>query len=229
MGRRKLGKFNEILSFSNVVENYDPTNPKLTLGEGVEVDFKGKWSKDFFNNENPITLELACGRGEYSLQLGRKYDDRNFLGVDIKGARIWVGAQKGLQENLNNIGFLRTRIEQIGLFFEKKEVSEIWITFPDPFLSKENRRLTAPSFLDRYKEFLVDDNIIHLKTDDDTLYEYTIEVLNSRDDVSVMYQNEDIYAGESLHVDELEFKTYYEDQHLSKGKTIKYIQFRLEL
>ena len=229
MGRKnKLRKFREILSYPNVVENYDPKNPKLLIAPNKVVDLKGRWRQEFFKQDNPITLELACGKGEYTIQLGRKYPNRNFLGVDIKGARIWNGATIGVQEQINNVGFLRTRIEQIGLFFTPNEVEEIWITFPDPFLSKENKRLTAPAFLNRYKEFISKDNTIHLKTDDDTLYEFTLEIINSREDAHLIYHNNDIYAQE-LFIPELAFKTYYEGQHLSVGKTIKYVQFKLDL
>ena len=134
--RNKLKKFAEILSYPNVYENYDPKNPQLTGKDGALVDLRGQWASKHFGNDCPITLELACGRGEYSLDLGRRYPQRNFIGVDIKGARIWKGARIALGEGLPNVAFLRTRIEQIQLFFEPGEVSEIWITFPDPFFEK---------------------------------------------------------------------------------------------
>jgi tRNA (guanine-N7-)-methyltransferase len=226
--KNKLKKFNEILNFRNVVENYDPVNPKLTLGPNQDVSFKGSWAQDFFNNDNPLTLELACGRGEYSLQLGAAYPNRNFLAVDIKGARIWLGARNAIKENLNNVKFFRTRIEQLGLFFAEQEISEVWITFPDPFYKKENKRLTSHRFLDSYKQFIAAENIIHLKTDDDMLYEYTIEVLNSRSDVQIKYQNNNIYKDE-LVIPELDYKTYYERQHLQANKTIKYVSFHLDI
>ena len=147
--RNKLQKFAELLTFPNVYENFDPENPQLIGLNGMPVDRKGKWKKEHFKNDFPITLELACGRGEYSLGLGRMYPERNFIGVDIKGARIWKGARIALEENLTNVAFLRTRIEQIALFFDPEEIDEIWITFPDPFLrkSKANRRLTSCRFL----------------------------------------------------------------------------------
>lgn len=226
--RNKQKKFNEVLSFPNVVENYDAKEPKLFISKDEEIVLNGKWKSDFFKKDVPLTLELACGRGEYSLQLGRRYPERSFLGVDIKGARIWQGAKNALADELDNVKFLRTRIEQIERFFGTEEVDEIWITFPDPFLGKENRRLTSPPFLERYKLFLNKDHIIHLKTDDDTLYEYSMEVLSNRPDTTILYHNNDIYAGD-LYLDELSFKTYYEAQHLANGKKIKYIQFKLDI
>ena len=229
MGRKnKLRKFKELLAFPNVVENYDIKNPSLIINEGEIIDLRGKWKSDFFKNNNPLVLELACGRGEYSIQLARKFSDQNFLGVDIKGARIWQGAKMALEENLINVGFLRTRIEQIDLFLNPLEVDEMWITFPDPFLKKENRRLTSNAFLNRYKKILAKNNTIHLKTDDPTLYEFSMEVLGDRDDVTINYHHNDIYS-EPLIIPELEFKTYYEAQHLAKGRKIKYISFQLKI
>ncbi len=226
--RNKLQKFSELLTFRNVVENFDPKNPGLTGENGAPVVLKGKWAKDFFGNDHPITLELACGRGEYSLGLARKYPDRNFLGVDIKGARIWKGASIALKEEIRNVGFLRTRIEQISLFFEPGEIAEIWITFPDPFLrkSKANRRLTSPFFLNQYQKILKEGGLIHLKTDEIRLYEFTLEVLNENKNYEICHQIEDIYA-KPLVNEELELKTYYENMHLKAGKTIKYIQFKI--
>ena len=226
--RNKLQKFADILSFPNVYENYNPKDPKLIARDGVEVDLKGKWAAEHFRNDNPITLELACGRGEYTLQLARKYPDRNFIGVDIKGARIWKGAKIALAEELSNAAFLRTRIEQLPLFFAKAEVAEIWITFPDPFLKKgkANRRLTAASFLERYRQVLNPDGVIHLKTDDPVMSEFTLEVIEQDSGSTLLYSDDDIYAKE-LHLPELDFKTYYEKMHLAKAKTIKYIRFKV--
>lgn len=221
--RNKLEKFAEVLAFPNVYENFNPKSTKLTYAEGVEVEMKGKWTKDHFKNDFPITLELACGRGEYSLALATAYPDRNFIGVDIKGARIWKGAKIALDRKLENVAFLRTRIEQIHRFFTKDEVDEIWITFPDPFLKKENRRLTSPYFLKAYKQLLKSGGKIHLKTDDPTLYEFSVETLEADNDINILYKNDDIYSWE-LYIPELSFKTYYEHIHLEKGKKIKYIQ-----
>lgn len=227
--RNKLQKFAELLSFPNVYENFDPKNPGLIGVDGASVTLKGTWGKDHFKNEHPITLELACGRGEYSLGLSRMYPDRNFIGVDIKGARIWKGAGIALEEQLNNVAFLRTRIEQIDLFFASNEVDEIWITFPDPFLgkSKANRRLTSPRFIDRYRKFLKPGGICHLKTDDPTLYEYSLEALSEISFVKILYQDDDIYS-KALPLPELDLKTYYEKIHLRDQKTIKYLKFSIQ-
>ena len=225
--RNKLKKFNDILQMEHVYENPDFENPRLIHKEGVVVDRKGKWISDHFKNENSLTLELACGRGEYTLQLARKFPERNFMGLDIKGARIWQGAGIAQEEGLQNVAFLRTRIELIGHFFEKEEIDEIWITFPDPFLreSKSNRRLTSNPFLERFKPLLKKGGIINLKTDSTELYDFTMETLQGRDDIEMIYHNDDIYATE-LYMDELEFKTYYERMHLENEKTIKFVRFR---
>ncbi|MEL6638247.1 MAG: tRNA (guanosine(46)-N7)-methyltransferase TrmB [Bacteroidota bacterium] len=224
--RNKLQKFAEILAFPHVYENFNPKAPQLTGKDGAIVDLKGKWASAHFGNDRPITLELACGRGEYTLQLARKYPQRNFIGVDIKGARIWKGASMALAEGLHNVAFLRTRIEQVDLFFAPDEVSEIWITFPDPFLGKSNRRLTAPRFIERYRRFLRPDGLCHLKTDDPTLFEFSVATLRDLPGVDILYQDEDIYA-KPLPTPELDFKTYYEALHLRDQKTIKYLRFRL--
>lgn len=226
--RNKLQKFAELLTFPNVYENFDVKHPQLTGLNGIPVDLKGKWAKEHFKNDLPIVLELACGRGEYSLGLARVFPDRNFIGVDIKGARIWKGARIALEEKLENVAFLRTRIEQISLFFTPGEISEIWITFPDPFLQskKANRRLTAPRFLAEYRKILQKDGLIHLKTDEPNLFEYTLEVLNEDGRVEIIYQDDNIYAN-PLPFPELEIKTYYEKMHLARGASIKYVRFKL--
>lgn len=226
--RNKLQKFAELLTFPNVYENFDAKHPQLVGLNGAPVDLKGKWSVEHFKNDQPIVLELACGRGEYSLGLARQYPHFNFIGVDVKGARIWKGARIALTENLINVAFLRTRIEQISLFFEPEEISEIWITFPDPFLQtrKANRRLTAPGFLEEYRKILKKDGLVHLKTDEPNLFAFTLEVLRQDNKVEIIYQNDDIYA-KPLPFQELEIKTYYEKMHLADGKAIKYVRFKL--
>jgi tRNA (guanine-N7-)-methyltransferase len=226
-GRNKLKKFAAVLSLPNVYENFDAAKPQLTKSEGEIIDLKGSWAEKHFKNTNSITLELACGRGEYSLALAGAYNERNFIGVDIKGARIWKGASKAYDEHIENVAFLRTRIEQLGYFFCENEIDEIWITFPDPFLrkSKANRRLTSEAFLNRYVQYLKPEGIIHLKTDNQLLYDFTLETISSHPDYKLLYQNEDIYAGQ-LYIPELAYKTYYERQHLDNGLTIKYIQAR---
>jgi len=226
--RNKLLKFAELLTLPNVYENFDPKLPELAGLNGQPADRKGRWAEAHFGNTNPITLELACGRGEYSLDLARRYPDRNFIGVDVKGARIWKGAKIALGENLHNVAFLRTRIEQIALFFAPEEIEEIWITFPDPFLEngKINRRLTAPNFLAEYRKILKPGGLIHLKTDSPELYEFTLETLAAEPGVRLLYHNDDIYA-HPLVLPELETITFYERIHLSERKTIKYVQFGL--
>jgi tRNA (guanine-N7-)-methyltransferase len=226
LGRKnKLLKFSEILRFKNVVENYDYLDPKLTHGVNEVVDFKDKWSKDFFHNANPITLELACGRGEYTNALGKSYPNRNFIGIDVKGARIWKGAKAAIDLNLDNVGFLRTRIEQVHLFFGKNEIDEIWITFPDPFLLKERNRLTHHRFLELYAPFLKDGGFINLKTDDETLYDFSIDSFQSWNKGEIIYSSNDIYNGD-LYSNDLLHNTYYENKHLAINKKIKYIKFQ---
>lgn len=226
--RNKLQKFAELLTFPNVYENLDAYPPRLSDINGNEIDLKGKWKEQHFKNNNPITLELACGRGEYTLALARKYPNRNFIGVDIKGARIWKGAGIALEEKLDNVAFLRTRIELIAPFFGEGEVDEIWITFPDPFLrkGKSNRRLTSPNFLTHYRKILKKDGLVQLKTDEPVLSEYTLEILEADPNCKILYKENDIYSRPLL-IEELEFKTFYEKMHLAKGKKIKYIQFTI--
>jgi tRNA (guanine-N7-)-methyltransferase len=227
--RNKLLKFAEVLSFPNVFENFDASQPALTGENGLIVDLKGRWKQAHFKNHHPITLELACGKGEYTVGLAQRFPDRNFIGVDIKGARIWRGAKTALEQGIANAAFLRTRIEQITLFFEKGEVDEIWITFPDPFLqnNKANRRLTSPYFLAQYSQILKNGGLMHLKTDEERLYDYTLSVLAGQNDYTLLYKDDDIYAA-PLPFPELEIKTFYEKQHLAAGKTIKYLRFRLD-
>lgn len=223
--RNKLQKFAEIYTYPHVFENFNPKEPKLLGERGKEVDFKGKWASDFFQNTHPITVELACGKGDYTIGLARRYANRNFIGVDIKGARIWRGATTALEEKLNNVAFVRTRIEQLNYFFAPHEIAEIWITFPDPFLNKESRRLTAAHFLEKYHPLLQEGGLVHLKTDSDDLYDYSLSVLQEMKTYELIYQNADIYADE-LYTPELEIKTFYEQQHLKAGKKIKYLRLR---
>lgn len=224
--RNKLEKFAELLSFPNVYESPDFHNPSLIGLYGESVDLKGKWNELHFKNSNPIVLELACGRGEYTLALAAMYPEKNFIGLDIKGARIHQGAEIALERNITNAAFLRTKIELIEHFFDTGEIHEIWITFPDPFLkdSKSNKRLTSAFFLNKYRKVLDKDSIIHLKTDDPKLYEYTLEVIKEDPFAKLLYHDEDIYT-KALPIEELAFKTYYEIKHLGENKTIKYIRF----
>jgi tRNA (guanine-N7-)-methyltransferase len=227
--RNKLQKFAEVAAFEHVYENFDPEHQVLTCC-GKVVSMRGAWGEKHFNNHNPITLELACGKGEYTVGLSQMFPQRNIIGVDVKGARIWKGAGRTLEYGLSNAAFLRTRIEMLANFFEQGEVDEIWIVFPDPFPreSKANRRLTAPPFLDIYRKVVKPDGFVHLKTDDQNLYEFTLETLQAHEGATLLYHNDDIYKG-PLPFPELDIKTFYERQHLAAGKTIKYIRFSLSV
>jgi tRNA (guanine-N7-)-methyltransferase len=211
MGQKKLHRFAEVLTFPNVLQYPD--------------NMPGTWNT-FFKNNNPITLELACGKGEYALGLGRLFPDRNFLGVDVKGNRIWVGAKKALQENLTNVGFLRTQIDRIETYFEPGEVSEIWLTFPDPQLrtSKAKRRLTHPKFLRHYQQIMRPGGYIHLKTDSPSLYRFTKWIIELYD-LPVIQDIDDVYAGEVSDV--LKIKTHYEALDIAQSNKIHYLQFML--
>jgi tRNA (guanine-N7-)-methyltransferase len=190
-------------------------------------ELKGHWRADFFQNDNPLVLELACGKGEYTVDLARRYPAKNFIGMDIKGARMWKGCKISNEENLENVAFIRTHIELIGHFFGEKEVDEIWITFPDPQPRKSRRkkRLTSPQFLQRYKNLLREEGIIHLKTDDKGLFAYTKEIIEEYDH-PVIFESGDIY-GDGISGPPTEIQTFYEKMWLKEGKTIKYISFRL--
>jgi len=223
LGKKKLLKFSQLATFANTYQNHQIQEPLLTDYQGEKLNMKGKWDAHHFKNGQPITLELACGGGEYTLQLARMHVNRNFIGVDIKGNRIWKGARVALAENLDNAAFARFRIEKIEEFFDKAEINEIWITFADPFLKKPNRRLTGPRFLERYRQILTPGGVVHLKTDSDELYDYTLSIIKE-EGLTIEYQNADIYSG-ALVLPELEFKTYYERMHLENKKTIKYVRF----
>jgi tRNA (guanine-N7-)-methyltransferase len=225
MGRKnKLMKFAEMRNFPNYYQNFRYEKPELISHTGNVVDFKGNWVKKAFKHENPLVLELACGGGEYTVGLASRYPDKNFIGVDIKGARIYKGASEAMALGLTNAAFVRTRIEQLDLFFETGEASEIWITFPDPFLKerKANRRLTSPFFLDKYHLLLQKGGLLHLKTDETNLFKYSLNVLERDPRFKICYANEDIYAKE-LTYEVLEIKTHYETLHMALGNTIKYL------
>lgn len=222
-GKNKIKRFSDLLEFKNVYENFDPASDIATLSADKEQPMKGRWQEDCFKNNNPITLELACGKGEYTVGLAERYPDRNFIGVDIKGARIWKGASEALEKGLDNVAFMRTRIELIHNFFALGEVDEIWIVFPDPFLKKENRRLTSNPFLEIYKKILRPGGIVQLKTDDPTLYEFTLETWAENKDYELLYNKDNIYA-DPLFTEDLTIQTYYEGKHLEAGRTIKYVR-----
>lgn len=221
----KLEKFAEIFSFPNVVENRDPQEPVLYNGF-EEIELKGRWTQEFLGQDAEVILELACGKGEYTLALAARYPEKLIIGVDIKGNRIWKGAKRALKDDLGNVVFLRTRIEIIHHFFSRREVSEIWITFPDPFSrkSKANRRLTSPPFLQRYQQILKRGGHIHLKTDSQELYNYTLQVIEAEPEWQLIETVDDVYRQRSSD-DLLTVSTFYEKQHLEEGKTIKYLKF----
>lgn len=226
--KNKLRKFAEVLSFPNVYECYNIQQPVL-VGAGMqETDLRGRWKAQHFQNDHPITLELACGGGEYTVELARQFPDRNFIGVDVKGNRIWKGAKRALEENIGNAAFLRTRIEIIERFFAPGEVDEIWITFPDPFPrpSKENRRLTSAFFLEKYRLILRPGGLVHLKHDDPDFYRFTIDTIAADPRCTLLYHDDDIYA-KPLPYPELGIQTLYEKMHLAAGKTIKYVRFTI--
>lgn len=226
--KNKLQKFADVLSFPNVYECYDVQHPSL-VGVGMQpVDLKGRWRTAHFHNENPIVLELACGGGEYTVALAQQFADRNFIGVDIKGNRIWRGAKTALETGLTNAAFLRTRIEVIEYFFAPGEVDEIWITFPDPFPrpSKVNRRLTSPFFLEKYRRILRPGGLVHLKHDDPDFFRFTLDTVANDPHCRLLYADDDIYA-HPLPWPELGIRTRYESMHLAEGKTIKYARFQI--
>jgi tRNA (guanine-N7-)-methyltransferase len=229
MGRKnKLRKFAEVLSFPNVYECYDVQRPALVGADMQPVELKGRWHEQHFHNDHPIVLELACGGGEYTVALARQFPERNFIGVDVKGNRIWKGAKQALEANLANAAFLRTRIEIIDHFFAPGEVDEIWITFPDPFprSCKENRRLTSAYFLDKYRLILRPGGFVHLKHDDPDFYQFTLDTIAADPRCNLLYTDDDIYA-KPLPSPELGIQTLYESMHLAAGKTIKYVRFTI--
>lgn len=219
MGKGKLVKFADMASYPHVFEY------PYSVVDDVPFDMKGNWNRDFFKNDNPIVLELGCGRGEYTVGLARRYADKNFIGVDIKGARMWTGATEALNEGLKNAAFLRTNIEIIDRFFAPGEVSEIWLTFSDPQMKKATKRLTSTYFMERYRRFLVPGGVIHLKTDSNFMFTYTKYMIEANR-LPVEFITDDLYHS-GMDDDILSIRTYYEQQWLDRGLNIKYIKFRL--
>ncbi|MCD4684249.1 MAG: tRNA (guanosine(46)-N7)-methyltransferase TrmB [Bacteroidales bacterium] len=222
VGKDKLKRFAETKTFINFLQP--------TIDE-VQNDYylKGKWVQNFFKNSNPIILELGCGKGEYTTGLARKYPSINFIGIDRKGARMWRGAKTAIEEKLDNVGFLRTRLEFLDHCFAENEVSEIWITFPDPHLKlkKVNRRLTSPFFLDMYKEIMQPDGIIHLKTDNESLYKFTLNTIEENKH-ELLFGTNDLY-GSGTEMEVAEIRTFYESVFLAEGVKIKYVKFKLQI
>lgn len=220
MGKNKLSRYEEIGEFDRVLEKSDFQD------EEVEKP-KGQWRDRIFENNNPVVLELACGKGTYTLELARRNPDKNFVGIDIKGARIWKGATKAREEGLDNVRFLRIYIDHLAEYFAEDEVDEIWITFPDPYLrdSNQSKRLTSPKFLNIYQKVLKPEGEIRLKTDSDKLFSYTKKVLEEKECI-IEDLVEDIYR-ERPEDEVLTIKTDFERKHLRKGRTISFIKFRL--
>ena len=219
MGKNKLKKFAEMKGFRCVVEApcYNPAS--------FEFPMKGKWNEEFFGHDAPLVLELGCGKGEYTVGLAKENPGVNYIGIDIKGARIYTGAKTVEEEGIPNAGFLRTQVEALPAFFAPGEVSALWITFPDPQLKKTNKRLTSTRFLGYYRRFMGPDGIVNLKTDSPFLYEYTrrLALLNG---LEILEDTADLYAREGDCM-EKRLKTFYEQQWLSRGKTIKLLKFRI--
>lgn len=221
MGKDKLRRFAAVKEFDNF---YEPVIKE-------PFDLKGKWNAEHFNNDNPIVLELGCGKGEYSVGLGKHFPNKNFIGVDIKGARMFIGAEEALNDGMRNVAFLRTRIDFIDDYFEEGEVDEIWLTFSDPQPKKPNKRLSSRYFIDRYKSILKKGGIVHMKTDSDLLFEYTEEEIKERN-YECLELTWDLYGDLPENIDPLtreifHIKTHYEVLFTGRGATIKYCKFRI--
>lgn len=220
MAKNKLQKFADMATYNHVFQY-----PFAVLKE-QGFDMRGKWNEEFFHNDNPIVLELGCGKGEYAVGLARRYPNKNFIGVDIKGARMWSGASEARAEGIQNVAFLRTHIELITHFFAPGEVSEIWITFPDPQMKKTRKRLTSTRMIELYREILKENGIIHLKSDSPFLYTYT-RAMVQENHFPILIDTDDLYNS-GIDDDILSIKTFYEQQWLERGKSIKYIKFICE-
>ena len=218
--KNKLKRFKENETFSNVIQpsREDVLNNTLML--------KGNWNRKFFKNENPIVLELGCGKGEYSVNLATMFPEKNFLGIDIKGARFWRGAKTALVEKINNVGFLRTQIELVDCIFDKNEVDEIWITFPDPQIKykRTKHRMTNPDFLNKYKKILKPNGMVHLKTDSEYMHGYTLGLLQGLG-LTIEYAHHDVYGTTNAPKEVTAIQTYYESQYLAINKKITYLRF----
>jgi len=220
--KNKLKRFKDNEKFKNVIQ---PSREEVL---GGNFNFKGHWSAEFFKNNNPIVIELGCGKGEYSIGLAEKYKDKNFVGIDIKGARFWRGAKTAIEQHIDNVAFVRTQIELVDKIFGNNEVSEIWITFPDPQIKykRTKHRMTNPEFLSKYKGILKENGIIHLKTDSEFIHGYTLGLLEGLGH-DILYSHHDIYINHQAPKDVVGIQTFYEKQYLDKGKAITYLKFKL--
>jgi len=221
--KNKLKRFKENETFANVVQ---PTRNELVTNN---FQFKGQWRTAFFKNSNPLVLELGCGRGEYSVELAKKYPNKNFIGIDIKGARFWRGAKTAIEEDIANVGFLRTQIELVDFAFAENEVDEIWITFPDPQIKykRTKHRMTNSEFLKRYKTILKPEGVVNLKTDSEFMHGYTLGLLHGEGH-EVHYANHNVYKQEGSPEEVTSIQTYYESQYLEHNKPITYIRFKIK-
>ena len=221
--KNKLKRFSENETFTNV---FQPTREEVV---GNEFPLRGKWNSDFFKNDNPIVLELGCGKGEYSVGLAERFPEKNFIGIDIKGARFWRGAKTAVESGMNNVAFVRTQIELINHIFAENEVSEIWITFPDPQIKykRTKHRMTNAEFLERYKKILKPSGLMHLKTDSEFMHGYTLGLLHGLGH-EVIYANHNIYKNEGAPAEVTGIQTFYESQYLEVNKPITYIKFRIK-
>jgi tRNA (guanine-N7-)-methyltransferase len=224
LAKRKLQRFAENATFNHF---FQPGWEELSAGFSLQ----GKWNAGFFGNNNPVIIEMGCGKGEYTIDLSTKYPDRNFIGIDKKGARMWKGAKTSNEEQRTNVAFLRIRAENIGMVFGPDEVDEIWITFPEPQPNspRHSKRFTSPEFIRRYRQLLKPNGIIHLKTDSDLFYNYTLEVIGDGGH-EILYNNSDLYSnpGDPEVKDVIDVQTHYEKIWLSQGSTIKYLRFKLK-
>ncbi len=221
--KNKLKRFSENETFTNV---FQPTREEVV---GNEFPLRGKWNREFFKNDNPIVLELGCGKGEYSVGLAERSPEKNFIGIDIKGARFWRGAKTAVESGMNNVAFVRTQIELINHIFAENEVSEIWITFPDPQIKykRTKHRMTNSEFLNNYKKILKPNGLMHLKTDSEFMHGYTLGLLHGEGH-EVIYANHNIYKNEGAPAEVTGIQTFYESQYLEVNKPITYIQFRIK-